>query len=1460
MDAVNTNLYRTLLNQLHDAAYIVDTQGKIIDMNRAAQELFGYSRAEVEVQHVKTYFTEREQFRTLLETLAEKGEVKDYTIHVRHKNGADVGCLLNATIQYDDYGNVIAYLGVVHDIAADAKAEANLHQAHQNLQAKADSLAIINRISDTLYKFRDFDTVLDQSVQVIQAYSQADAVALFSLDKAANALWMLRSAGFDEEVLEVGSRLPLEGSLSGLTIARKAIITSQDLSQDDRLEANVRRALAEQGLRNVISIPLLFQEDVWGVLNLIFRSEAKVAGQKRETLLSIGKTIALAVANAEFIQQVRNEVQIREQAEAALTERIRYEAGLSSASQALLDDNQNAVQDAIERLLLATDACRVYLFENFEDPVDGLCMRQTHEACAPGIQPEIDNSIFQHLPYQDGFGRWRETLATGNEVCGRVTDFPQAEQEILASQNILSMLVLPITVHGSWYGFIGFDDTQTAREWHIDDVQLLQTAASMIGSYIERKEAQQERQILSTAVEQSANLILITDKDGNIEYVNPAFEQLTGFTKEEAIGQTPRILKSGKHDQAYYEALWKKILSGETHHGVTVNKKKNGELYYEDKIISPIINSHGEVTHFLSTATDVTRRQELEDRLREREMFLQSIINNIPQSIFWKDRNFVYLGCNQNFARAAGFDDPQAIVGKTDYDMPWKEEEADFFREVDRRVMRTGSAELGIIEPQLQADGSQQWLETNKIPLRNANGEIIGILGTFREITERIEMQKQIEKSLERRSREVQLTTRIAQQIATAPSLEDLYQRVVDQVKEQFGYYHVQLLRYDPALDTVALVVGYGETGEKMLAMNHSMPMGIGVIGTAAALKRSILRPDVTTDSNWLPNPLLPDTKGELAVPIKMGERVLGVLDVQSDQADALSEEDQLLLEGLCGQIATAIESTNLRQEMESRLYELNALQRQLSREGWAHYQQKRTRADGYRFDQKGLKSLKSLPAAANGTVAENGRFTPTTDTQPEVVAQPLRVRGQTIGSVGIQLDPEQPLSAEEEAFLTAVSEEVAQALESARLFEETQTALAEQEKLTSELETVAQVSTAASTILEVDHLLQSVVDLAKTSFQLYHAHIYLMDEENNVLTLKAGAGDVGRLMVLEGRDIYPHTESLVARAARTKEGVLENDVRKTVDFLPHPLLPETKAELAVPMIVGDKLVGILDLQSDRVNAFADEGLKIYRTLAAQIAVAVENAKQYVAQVKTAEKLREVDQIKSEFLASMSHELRTPLNSIIGFADVLLEGLDGDLNERMEEDVRLIRDSGRHLRELIGDILDMSKIEAGRMDLNYEEVDMRRMAHDLMATAQPLAQEKSLQLFMELDEEVGSMTADRTRVRQVLWNIMGNAIKFTDEGHVTLTMKSKDDHLLVAISDTGIGIKQENIPIVFEQFRQVEGGLSRPSGGTGLGMPITKKLIELHGGTIWVESKIGVGSTFYFTLPYEPPVAENPTA
>jgi len=337
-----------------------------------------------------------------------------------------------------------------------------------------------------------------------------------------------------------------------------------------------------------------------------------------------------------------------------------------------------------------------------------------------------------------------------------------------------------------------------------------------------------------------------------------------------------------------------------------------------------------------------------------------------------------------------------------------------------------------------------------------------------------------------------------------------------------------------------------------------------------------------------------------------------------------------------------------------------------------------------------------------------------------------------------------------------------------------------------------------------------------------------------------------------EGRRIRMSSpRSLVARAARERRGVIVNDVTLDDNFLPNPLLPDTRAEMAVPMIVGDQLIGVLDVQSETVNRFDEEDVRIQTALADQIAVAVQNARLYQQQVKTAEEARKLDRLKNEFLASMSHELRTPLNSIIGYAEVMLDGVDGELPDEAMEDVQAIYDSGKHLLSMINDILDLAKIEAERLELDRTALPLAVVVEEVQRATAILVKDKPVEIKVELPADLPTIYADHVRLRQILNNLVSNAVKFTSEGYVRITAQHVPDERVVTVSveDTGIGIAPEHIEVIFERFRQVDGSSSRRAGGTGLGLNITKRLVEMHGGRIWVESELGKGSRFSFTMP-----------
>jgi signal transduction histidine kinase len=569
-------------------------------------------------------------------------------------------------------------------------------------------------------------------------------------------------------------------------------------------------------------------------------------------------------------------------------------------------------------------------------------------------------------------------------------------------------------------------------------------------------------------------------------------------------------------------------------------------------------------------------------------------------------------------------------------------------------------------------------------------------------------------------------------------------------------------------------------------------------------------------------------TDADFQQTISVMEEHVGRVFLKTDPARQLDEADKALIAAVTQQLGQQVENLRLLADASRARADAEEATRRLSHESWQAYigrQKKDTLA--FAYDSNQVLPLKKNPKDVS-------------------FVEPLMVRGETIGELAVA--GWENITQDKIDMAAAIATQTSTHLESLRLTEELQ-------QRAYELAAVATISTTASTLLNPDELLQAVVDLTNERFGIYHAHVYLADEAWNTLLLAAGAGEVGRQMVAEQHAISMDAkQSLVARAAMERKAVISNDVRKEPGFLPNPRLPETRAEIAVPMIVGDKMLGVFDVQSDQVGRFSQEDANIYTTLATQVAVALQNARLYVEQAATVTQLRELDRLKSSFLANMSHELRTPLNSILGFADVILEGLDGPLTENMDNDLRLIQKNGQHLLHLINDVLDMAKIESGKMNLAIERFKLGEIIEEVTNITSPLASEKSLSLFMEPDSDSElEVSADRTRLRQVMINLINNAIKFTEKGKISIRVTREKDNARITVKDTGIGIPPEKIEDVFQEFTQVDTSTTRKVGGTGLGLPISRRLIEMHGGKLWAESTgvPGEGSTFIVLLPIE---------
>jgi len=291
------------------------------------------------------------------------------------------------------------------------------------------------------------------------------------------------------------------------------------------------------------------------------------------------------------------------------------------------------------------------------------------------------------------------------------------------------------------------------------------------------------------------------------------------------------------------------------------------------------------------------------------------------------------------------------------------------------------------------------------------------------------------------------------------------------------------------------------------------------------------------------------------------------------------------------------------------------------------------------------------------------------------------------------------------------------------------------------------------------------------------------------------------------------------------------------------------RTALAVPLLKDGRLVGAITMHRRKVRAFGERQIALLETFADQAVIAIENTRLFREIEDKSQQLEIVSKHKSEFLANMSHELRTPLNAIIGFSEVLSERIFGELNEKQAEYLQDILTSGQHLLSLINDILDLSKVEAGRMELEAGSFSLREALENGLTMLKERAGRHGIVLGLEMDPDLDEIEADERKVKQVVFNLLSNAVKFTpDGGRVELSARQVDHEVQIAVCDTGVGISPEDRAHVFEEFRQVGQGTAKAE-GTGLGLALTKRFVELHGGRIWVESEVGTGSTFTFALP-----------
>jgi signal transduction histidine kinase len=485
-------------------------------------------------------------------------------------------------------------------------------------------------------------------------------------------------------------------------------------------------------------------------------------------------------------------------------------------------------------------------------------------------------------------------------------------------------------------------------------------------------------------------------------------------------------------------------------------------------------------------------------------------------------------------------------------------------------------------------------------------------------------------------------------------------------------------------------------------------------------------------------------------------------------------------------------------------------------------------------------------------------------------LAVPMLKEGRVVGGIVIYRPEVRPFTDQQIALVQTFANQAVIAIENVRLFNELQARTQELTRSVEQLTALGDVGQAISSTLDLETVLTTIVSHAVQLTASDGGTIFEYDESTEqfhqraterlsvLLETEAQRRDVGDLFrpwadALRSPLRIKKGEGVVGRLPEARRPIQVSDIAAVGAYegpLRDALLESgIRAVLTVPLLREDRLVGALTVNRRTAGAFSPEVVALLTTFAAQSAIAIQNARLFRELEAKGRELEEASRHKSRFLANMSHELRTPMNAILGYTELIADGIYGDVPDRMREIVERVGASGRHLLGLINDVLDLSKIEAGQLTLALADYSMKEVVEAVVAAVEGLTAEKRLQLIVDLAPALPTGRGDQRRLAQVLLNLVGNAIKFTEQGHVAIRVGVAADLFTVAVSDTGAGIAPADQERIFEEFQQADTSTTRPKGGTGLGLAIARQIVSMHGGRLWVESVLGEGATFRFTMP-----------
>ncbi len=1026
--------------------------------------------------------------------------------------------------------------------------------------------------------------------------------------------------------------------------------------------------------------------------------------------------------------------------------------------------------------------------------------------------------------------------------------------------------------------------------------------------HIEKRlqEAEIEQRKLTRAVEQSSSAIIVTDKQGVIEYVNPAFSRATGYDAAEVIGKNPRILKSGQHPPEFYQKMWRTLLNGEVWQGELINRKKDGELYWEAATITPVKDENGAITHFLAIKDNVTERKKLAQRVEEQAGLLAAINENIPAVIYQtviRENEMRIRYVSPQITEIFGLEWSDDLDDSEEHFMRFvaaihPKDQARFLMSVREAAANHTDWEFEgrFIKP---PSGKTIWFKGQARPAVESAGIVFN--GVLQDITE--QRRWEMERDIQYKQRQIlnNILQIGLQEMSLAEQMKQALQEILSVPWLPFmprgGIF---LVEDDP--ETLVLTAGYNLTPQQA-AMCALVPFGRCLCGRAAQTRQVQFAGLINDDHENRYDGMTPH--GHYTLPILSGQEVLGVVVLYLPEGHKRRQEEIAFLRSVTDVLAGIIKRKQAENGLRRRRQQAEALQaaaQTLNKsldlpqalEQILGELQKIVPYDSVTIQllQGNILTIAAGRGFPNWEKIHGVRFDITADDNPNrLVIQtrqplilhnpaeqypqfrsdrhapaqiaswlgvPLLFQGRIIGMLAIDKQEAGFYTEEHARLAQAFAAQAAIAIENARLFAEA-TRSAEQARQAQQTE--AALRRAVQTLnqsLDLDQALQQILIELQKIVPYEYATIQLRKRDDLVVMAAHGFPEAARFV---GYPVAIMAEDNPNRTIiSTGQPIILDDPAKQYPlfYSNHPAPEKIRSFMGLPMIFQGRTIGMIAVGWPDAGFYKEPHIRLAQTFATQAAIAIENARLFAEAKQSAEAALQAKQraeaanrAKSAFLSRVSHELRTPLGSILGYTELFQEGGYGPITPKQARMAEKVVTSAHYLTALVDELLDQARMEAGRINLETVSFNLREMIRRVHDKMDILAQKKNLTLFSKIEADMPCIiVGDEKRLQQILVNLVDNAIKFTSSGTVEIYVyQPEENRWAMRVSDTGPGISLEAQAHIFDSFHQIEDVTTRRHAGFGLGLSIVKQLTALMGGEVIVDSELGKGTVFTVLLP-----------